>query len=69
MIEEPIQTSDDTEITQGKIKQKIESFNGKKTPGIDGITSGIFLRTYNKFSRLTTAIYNQSLKRGYFPKK
>ena len=69
MIEEPIQTCDDSEITQGEIKQTTESFNGKKAPGIDGITSAIFLRTFNKFPRLVTAIYNQCLKRGCFPRR
>jgi hypothetical protein len=39
-IEEPIQTCDGTEFAQGK--QTIEGFSGKKTPAIDGITSGIF---------------------------
>jgi len=43
MIEEPIQTCDDSEFTQREIKQMIESFNSKKAWGIDGITSGIFL--------------------------
>jgi len=60
MIEEPIQTSDNTKFTQGEIKQMIESFNGKKALGIDGITSGIFLCTSNKFPRLITAIYNHA---------
>ena len=69
MIEEPNKTSDNAEFTQGEIKQTIEIFNGKKSPGIDGITSGIFLRTFNKLSRLITAIYNQCLTRGCFPKK
>jgi hypothetical protein len=69
MIEEPIHTCDDTEFTQGEIKKTIESFNGKKAPGLDGITSGIFLRTFNKFPRLVTALYNQCLKRGCFPRR
>jgi len=69
MIEEPIQTCEDSEFTQGEIKQTIESFNDQKAPGIDGITSGIFLRTFNKFPRLVTAIYNQCLKRGRFPRR
>jgi hypothetical protein len=43
IIEEPIHTCDDTDFTQEEIKQTIESFNKKKAPGIDGITSGIFL--------------------------
>ena len=41
----------------------------KKAPGIDGITGGIYLRTFNIFPRLITAIYNQCLKRGCFPKR
>jgi len=69
MIEEPIYTSDDAEFTQGEIKQTIESFNRKKAPGMDGITSDIFLRTFNKFPRIVTAIYNQCLIRGSFPRR
>jgi len=69
MIEEPIYTSDDAEFTQGEIKQMIEIFNRKKAPGMDGITSDIFLRTFNKFPRIVTAIYNQCLKRESFPRR
>jgi hypothetical protein len=69
MMEEPIHTCDDTEFTQGEIKQTIESLNRKRAPGIDGITSGIFLRTFNKLPILITAIYNQRLKRGCFPRR
>ena len=36
---------------------------------MDGITSDIFLRTFNKFPRLVTAIYNQCLKKGSFPRR
>ena len=43
MIQKPIQTCDNIEFTQGEIKQTIESFNGKKAPGLDGIASGIYL--------------------------
>jgi len=50
-------------------KRKIESFNGKKAPGIDGITIGIFLRTFHKFPRLVTTIYNQCFKRGRIPRR
>jgi len=69
MIEEPIYTSDDAEFTQAEIKQTIESFNRKQAPGMDGITSDIFLRTFNKFPRLVTSIYNQCLKRGSLPRR
>jgi hypothetical protein len=63
MIEEPIHTCDDAEFTQGEIKQTIESFDDKKASDIDGIASGIFLQTFNKFPRLVTIIYNQCLKK------
>jgi len=69
MIAEPIYTSDDAEFTQREIKQTIESFNRKKAPGMDGITSDIFLRTFNKFPRIVTAIYNQCLIWGSFPRR
>jgi len=69
MIEEPIYTSDDAEFSQGEIKQTIESFNRKKAPEMDGIASDMFPRAFNKFPRLVTAIYNQCLKGGSFPRR
>jgi len=69
MIEETIYTSDDAEFTQGEIKQTIESSNRKKARGMDGITSDIFLRTFNKFPRIVTAIYNQCLIGGIFARR
>jgi len=36
---------------------------------MDGITRDIFLRTFNKFPRIVTAIYNQCLIRGSFPRR
>jgi len=47
----------------------IEYFNRKKALGMDGITCDIFVRTFNKFPRIVTAIYNQCLIRGSFPKR
>jgi hypothetical protein len=69
IVEEPIDTYDDLEFTEGEVKQAIESFNRKKAPGIDGITSGIYLQTFNNVPRLLTEIYNQCLKRGCFPRR
>jgi len=69
IIEEPIYTSDDAEFTQGEIKQTIEIFNRNKASGMDGITIDTFLRTFNKFPRIVTAIYNQCVKRGSFPRR
>jgi hypothetical protein len=68
-VEEPINTSDDAKFSGEEIKQAIESFDGKKAPGTDGITAGIYLRTFNTFPRLVTAIYNQCLKRGCYAKR
>jgi len=68
-VEEPIKTNDDVKFSREEIKQAIESFNDKKAPGIDRITARIYLRTFNIFPRLVTAIYNPCLKRGCFPKK
>jgi hypothetical protein len=36
---------------------------------MDGITGGIYLRTFNTFPRLVTAMYNQCPKRGCFRKR
>jgi hypothetical protein len=55
MVEEPIYTRDNVEFSQGEIEQAIESFNSK-APEMEGFTIGIFLRTFNKFPRLVTAI-------------
>ena len=69
IIEEPIYTRDGAEFTEGAIKQTIASFNRKKAPGTDGIISDIYLRTFNKFPRLVTEIYNQCLKKESFPQR
>jgi hypothetical protein len=37
MIQEPIHTCDDPECKEGEIKRTIESFNGKKAPGMMGL--------------------------------
>jgi hypothetical protein len=68
-IKEPINTSEGVEFSRDEIKHTIGSFNHKKAPGIDGITGGIHQRTFNIFPRVITAIYNQCLKRGCFPKR
>ena len=68
-IEEPICISDDAECTQREIKQKIECFNRKKATLMEEIASDVLLRTFNKFPRIITAIYNQFLIRGNFPRR
>ena len=68
-IEEPTSTSEDVEFSREEIRQTIVSFNDKKAPGINGHTGRIYLRTFNLFPELLTAIYNQCLERGCFPKR
>ena len=68
-IEVSIRTRDDVDFSREEIKHAIESFNDKKAPRIDGITGGIYLRIFNIFHRLETAIYNQFLKRMCFLKR
>jgi hypothetical protein len=55
-VEEPINTNDDVKFSREEVKQVIESFDNEKTPGIDGITAGIYLRIFNIFPRLVTTI-------------
>jgi len=63
-IEETILTGDDLVFSREEIKHTIESFSDKNAPGI----GGIYLRTFNTFPRLITAIYNQCLKEDAFQK-
>jgi len=38
---QPIDTANDREFTQDEVRQTIDSFNPRKTPGLDGITREI----------------------------
>ena len=55
-IEEPINTSEDLEFSREEVKRTIESFNPKKAPGLDGITGGIYQRTFHLFPRVITTM-------------
>jgi len=66
MIQETFYKRDGAEFTQREIKQTMESLKWQKAPGMDGIKSDIFLRSFNKFRRVLKAIYNLSLQRGNF---
>jgi len=69
IVELTIKTIDHIEFSREEIKKAIESFNDKKAPGIDGITAGIYLRTFKTFPNLITTIYNECLKRDCFPQR
>ena len=68
-IEESMGTEDDREFTAEEIRYTIKSKDHKKKPGEDGITSKILLRTFERFPRLVTSLYDGCLKEGCFPKK
>ena len=66
-VEEPINTRD-TGFSKEEIRQ-IASFSDKKAPGRDRITASVYLRTFKLLPEVVTAIYNQCLDRGCFPKR
>jgi ribonuclease HI len=69
LTEKPIETTDDTEFTQDEVRQTIEGFNPRKAPGPDGITSEILTLILNSVPKTLTAIYNECLKKGCFPRE
>jgi len=67
IVEQPIDTPDDTDFTQDEVRQVTEGFKPSKAPCPDGITSGIHQLVYNGIPKTMNAIYNERLKTGYFP--
>jgi hypothetical protein len=47
----------------------IEKFDSGKAPGEVGENSGILLKTFKRFPTFITGLYNERLRRGYFPKQ
>ena len=47
----------------------IEKFDPGKAPGEDGQNSEILLKTFNRFPTFITGLYNECLRKGYFPKQ
>ena len=47
----------------------IEKFNPGKAPGEDGQNSEIFLKTFKRFPTFIIGLYNECLRKGYFPKQ
>ena len=69
LTEQPIETIDDTDFSQDELREIIEDFNPRKAPGPDGITSDILKLVSKSIPKTVTSIYNECLKRGYFPKE
>jgi hypothetical protein len=47
----------------------LEKFDPGKAPGEDGQNSEILLKTFKHFPTFLTGIYNECLRKGYFPKQ
>ena len=69
LTEQPNNTINDRDFNQDEVRRTIEGFNPKKAPGPDGITSDILTLVFKSIPKTTTSIYNECLKRGYFPKE
>jgi ribonuclease HI len=69
LTEQPIETINDRDFSQDEVRQIIEGFNPKKAPGPDGITSDILTLVFKSIPKTVTSIYNECLKRGYFPRE
>ena len=69
LTEQPIETIDDRDFSQDEVRKIIEGFNPKKAPGPNGITSDILTLVFKSVPKTVTSIYNECLRRGYFPKE
>jgi hypothetical protein len=68
-IEEPLDTPDDVEFTKEETLAVIQKFDPGKAPGMEGQKSEILLKTFKRFPTFVTGIYNECLRKGYFPKQ
>jgi hypothetical protein len=67
--QEPVNTADDKEFTLEEIRNAVDSLDNKQAPGEDGTTGEIYKLTFDTFSKFITAMYNQCLRSGIFPKR
>jgi hypothetical protein len=68
-IEKHLDTLDDAEFTKEEILATIEKVDPGKAPGEDGLNSEILLKVFKRFRTFLTGIYNECIKKGYFPKQ
>ena len=66
---EPLDMLDDVEFTKEEMLVVLEKFDPSKTLGEDGLNSDILLRIFKRFPTFFTEIYNECLRKGYFPKQ
>jgi hypothetical protein len=64
---EPLNTINDEELTKEESLAVLKKLDPSKTPGEDGLSSDILLQTFRCFPNFFNEIYNECLRRGYFP--
>jgi hypothetical protein len=67
-VRDSVDTTDDKFFTVEETRRVITSMDNKKSPGIDGITGEVYKSVFEIFPEYLTAIYNNCLKRGIFPR-
>ena len=60
---------DDRNFTLTEIKNAVEGMDNKKAPVEDGIAGEIFKEIFVTFPNYITTMYNESLRKGTFPKR
>jgi hypothetical protein len=68
-VRDSVNTTDDKCFTVEETRRVITSMDNKKAPGIDGITGEGYESVFEIFPVYFTAIYNNFLNRGIFPKR
>ena len=64
-----IHTPHNDVFTEQEIQAVLEKFDPCKAPGEDALNSEVLLHTFRSFPILFMQIYNESLRKGLFPKQ
>jgi len=67
LTKQTIETINDREFSQDEVRQINGDFIPRKAPAPDGIISDILTLVFKNIPKTVTLIYNECLKRGYFP--
>lgn len=66
---EPLDTIDGEEFTKEEIQAVLEKFGPDEAPVEDGLDRDILLRIFKAIPTFLTEIYNECLRKGFFPKQ
>jgi hypothetical protein len=64
----PLDTPDDEDFTKEETLAMLGKFSPHKALGEDGLNRDILLKIFKRFPTFFTELYNQCLRKGYFPK-